>query len=527
MRDERLIQALKDRHLLREDQVQVVLEEQERTEENVASLVVRWGFVESDEMVALLSDVTGLPLLRLKEAPPDPTCVHLFGYDVMRRYQFCAWERQGSVIKVAIVDPVNVMTRDRVREYLRTRLGLGTSCVFALISQEDFEQLLQTFDAEETSTARALNGDNSGEDVVAYLDALLKMAVEMSASDIHFQPSTHVVHVRFRIDGRLQTVRELHKRVWSHMVIRLKILSNLDIAESRRPQSGHFEDTLRGRKVDFRISTHPTIQGESLVVRILVRQKELLALEQLGFEEETIKRLKRLIRRPYGLFVLCGPTGSGKTTTLYSLCARMDALTKNIMTLEDPVEYVFDQIRQTEIQPGVINFADGVRSLLRQDPDVLLLGEIRDEETAQMALRASMTGHLVLATLHANDVLSAPYRLQDLGLPLSRQAGQILAILSQRLVRRYCIHCHGGGCPSCHQTGFKGRLAISEMLENDEKIDACLAQALPWNEWKQCATTRGYVSLYEDGLLKVRKGLTSLTEVNQVCGRDDDNSPIC
>lgn len=514
MKDGKLLQALREHKLLSEAQLRVVLEEQNRTSDSLARLVVRLGFVEAAVIPLLLSEITGWSCVRLEESPPDPACLQLFHLDIMKRDKFCVWARESSTVKVAMTDPFDLMTQDRVREHLRTKLGNEITCSFVLVSQEDFDACLQTFCKGQIVTDDSTSGE---------VDTLLSQALESGASDIHFHPTPHVVHVRFRIDGHLQTVHEFHKSSWAHIIIRLKVLSNLDIAESRRPQSGHFEQILHGQKVDFRVSTHPTIHGESLVIRLLARHKKLLSLEQLGFEDDTTARLKKLIQKPYGLILLCGPTGSGKTTTLYALCALMDAQSKNIMTLEDPVEYAFDHIRQTEIQSEILNFAEGVRSLLRQDPDILLLGEIRDEETAQMALRASMSGHLVLATIHANNVLSAPGRLQDLGLRPSLLAGQILAIMSQRLVRRYCLHCKGKGCLDCHQQGYKGRLAISELLEITEPVDACLANTRPWDEWKQCAEAHGYVPLYHDGLLKVKKGLTSLTEVNTVCGREGES----
>lgn len=514
--DKRLEEVLKERKLLRSDQTEVVREERRRTGESFADICLRLDFVDKATIQSLLSEVTGIPFID-DSFGPDSDGMELFSFETMSERKFVVWKLKRETIEVAMVDPYDLVTRDHIVDRLQNELK-GRTISFFYIFPKQLEKVLSTFLKKEESnfSAQAPGHD----DVVNLVDSLLQNALKAEASDIHFQPSSHLVHVRFRVDGVLQTAYELHENIWPHVVIRLKVLSNLDISESRRPQSGHFSLTIQQQRVDFRVSTHPTIHGESLVIRVLTRNKQLVSLDQLGFEAPTVLALKRLIQRPYGLILLCGPTGSGKTTTLYALCAQMDASTKNIMTLEDPVEYQFENIRQTEIQHSdVLGFADGVRSILRQDPDIIFIGEIRDEETAQMALRASMTGHLVLSTVHANDVLQAPLRLMDLGIPMSLLSGQLLALLSQRLVRRFCRSCGGRGCKECQRTGYKGRLAISELLVMNEVMDACLAQIPTWNEWRCCARENGYIPLYQDGLQKVQKGVTSIDEVNSVCGK--------
>ena len=351
------------------------------------------------------------------------------------------------------------------------------------------------------------------------METILTQAVKAGASDIHFQPEDQFIRLRYRIDGLLQTEQTFHKQDWSGIAVRLKIMAGLDIAESRRPQSGRFDLRLAGHQVDFRLSTHPTLFGENIVVRLLDKDKSLLRLSELGFSQTHIDYLKKVSSLPQGMIIVSGPTGSGKTTSLYALFAEMDSRNRNIMTLEEPVEYHLPGIRQTEIKEGgIISFADGVRSILRQDPDVIFIGEIRDEATAKMALRSAMTGHLVIATVHSYDCYGVPARLVDLGLQPSLLAGHILCAVSQRLVRKICPACQaspipnefrnmdskirterpectqeylrtqesaifekqiskgaGYGCEDCHQTGYKGRSAVVEILPFDDEIDQITA----------------------------------------------------
>jgi general secretion pathway protein E/type IV pilus assembly protein PilB len=356
-------------------------------------------------------------------------------------------------------------------------------------------------------------------DVSTLLSFLLQKAITLQASDIHFHPTEQLICVRVRVDGILRTMHECHCNIWSNLIIRIKVVANLDIAESRRPQSGHFDLTFDNKKFDFRVSIHPTIYGENVVIRILYKNKQIFSFNQLGISSKISTALLNIIKRPHGLILLCGPTGSGKTTTLYTLCSHMNTSTQNIMTLEEPVEYQFENIRQTEISPnGVVSFADGVRSILRQDPDIIFIGEIRDEETAQIALRAAMTGHLVLSTVHSNDALRAPNRLFDLGIKPALLSGQIIAVMSQRLLRRVCLACKGSMCSECDNSGFKGRIAASELLLVNDEIDSCISKQKPITDLAIVAKQNGYQTMEEDGIQKMREGLTTLDELKRIFG---------
>lgn len=527
--EEELKRELIERKVLRPDQVRIVVEEQRQTGQEFEATCVRLGLASSATLKPIVAELSGIPYTDLRgiNTPINP-----FLTPLETLHRFFVFAHEGDQLDIALEDPLNVSKCDLIHRLISAQMG-AVRCRFFFTDAESLESALarralptqRTPDAlaEEPLAYEASQGNLP--DVSAFLDSLLTKAVAEEASDIHLEPLTTLVRIRFREDGLLRIVQEFHPRSWPNLVIRIKILSNLDIAESRRPQSGHFTQVVGGQTCDFRVSTHPTVHGENVVIRILYRNKKLRSLPELGFCPEAIGALETAIRQPYGLILLCGPTGSGKTTTLYALCAQMDATTQNIMTLEEPVEYQFEAIRQTEIQHAeVMDFADGVRSVLRQDPDILFIGEIRDEETAQMALRAAMTGHLVLATIHSNDALRAPARLFDLGIPPSLLSGQLLMVMAQRLVRRICPTCRGVGCETCRGTGFKGRLAISEILPVNDAVDTCISRAAPLAELTACARVNGYRPLTDDGLRKVELGLTTLDELRRVCGQRNELS---
>jgi type II secretory ATPase GspE/PulE/Tfp pilus assembly ATPase PilB-like protein len=357
---------------------------------------------------------------------------------------------------------------------------------------------------------------------------------------VHFEPEAAFLRVRYRIDGVLEPMRSLHRKYWPAIAVRLKVISGLNIAESRAPQDGRLSLTLYGRGIDFRVSSMPTLHGENIVLRVLDREKSIIALEAMGLPAATLERLKKAIARPEGLLIVSGPTGSGKTTTLYSLLSHLNRDEVNIMTLEDPVEYPLPIIRQTSItELSKVDFAGGVRAIMRQDPDIILVGEIRDRDAAEMAFRAAMTGHLVLTTLHTHSALGVFPRLVDMGIRPAMLAGNIVAIIAQRLVRRLCPKCKEGhppeadereelggavpeliyrprGCAHCAGKGYKGRLPLMESLLMDETLDEAVLQGATPRELAALASERGWRSLAEDGLDRVRSGDTSLAEIRRV-----------
>jgi type II secretory ATPase GspE/PulE/Tfp pilus assembly ATPase PilB-like protein len=346
----------------------------------------------------------------------------------------------------------------------------------------------------------------------------------------------------------LRQIRSLHKNYWSAMVVRLKVISGMNIAETRAPQDGRISLSLSGRSIDFRVSAQPTTHGENLVLRILDRQKGIVALDDLGLQDDELKTLRLMMARPEGIILVTGPTGSGKTTTLYSILNHVNTEGVNIMTLEDPVEYPMAMIRQTSVnEVAKLDFASGIRSMMRQDPDVILVGEIRDQETAEMAFRAAMTGHQVYSTLHTNSAIGAIPRLQDLGVLPDIMAGNIIGVVAQRLIRRLCKYCrqayrpddeltlrvlgvtadwHGeiyraGSCEACDHTGYKGRVAIMELFKMDGEIDELIARRATGREIREAARRTGFRTLAEDAIARVHDGQTSLDEISRVVDLTD------
>ena len=385
--------------------------------------------------------------------------------------------------------------------------------------------------------------DEYSQPVVRLVDALLNDAVKRGASDIHFEPEHGFLRIRYRIDGVLRQIRSLHKNYWSAMVVRLKVISGMNIAETRAPQDGRISLSLSGRSVDFRVSAQPTTHGENIVLRILDRQKGIVPLEDLGLQEDELKMLRLMMARPEGIILVTGPTGSGKTTTLYSILNHVNTEGVNIMTLEDPVEYPMAMIRQTSInEVAKLDFASGIRSMMRQDPDIILVGEIRDADTAEMAFRAAMTGHQVYSTLHTNSALGAIPRLLDIGVLPDIMAGNIIGIVAQRLVRRLCPHCRepyaadtlemrliglstdrpvqtlyrAVGCDRCDYQGYRGRLAVMELMRMDADLDELIARRATFREIRNAARAKGFRALAEDGMRRVVEGVTSLDEIGRV-----------
>ncbi|MBU3990694.1 MAG: GspE/PulE family protein, partial [Gammaproteobacteria bacterium] len=389
----------------------------------------------------------------------------------------------------------------------------------------------------------SVTSDEYSQPVVRLVDALLTDAVKRDASDIHFEPEASFLRIRYRIDGILRQIRALHKSYWSAMAVRLKVISGMNIAETRAPQDGRISMNISGRAVDFRCSAQPTIHGENLVLRILDRQKGIVPLDKIGLDDAQQEQLRRMMARPEGIVLVTGPTGSGKTTTLYSMLNQINDESINIMTLEDPVEYPMAMIRQTSVAESTkLDFANGIRSMMRQDPDVILVGEIRDTDTAEMAFRAAMTGHQVFSTLHTNSALGAIPRLLDIGVLPDIMAGNIIGIIAQRLVRKLCPHCRKpypagkeelrmigterfrqmpifyrpSGCELCEYQGYKGRLAIMEILRLDGDIDELIVRRATSREIRNVAVAKGFRLLAEDGLRRVIEGATSLEEVARV-----------
>ena len=353
--------------------------------------------------------------------------------------------------------------------------------------------------------------------IIRLLNALLTQAARDGASDIHIEPYERHSSVRFRIDGDLREVVQPHRALHAALISRLKIMADLDIAEKRLPQDGRISLRLGQRAIDVRVSTLPSAHGERAVLRLLDKSESKLSLQGLGMEGDTLARLQRLIAQPHGIILVTGPTGSGKTTTLYAALQQLDTQTRNILTVEDPVEYELPGVGQTQVNPRIdLTFAKALRAILRQDPDVIMIGEIRDYETAQIAIQASLTGHLVLATLHTNDASSAVTRLIDMGVEPFLLSSSLLGVLAQRLLRRWCTHCHGQGCEACHHSGYHGRTGIFELLTTDDELRALIHAQASEADLRACAQRHGMRLMREDGERLVAHGITSREELLRV-----------
>jgi general secretion pathway protein E/type IV pilus assembly protein PilB len=553
-------QILISQGILTEDQLRIALLEQMKSKLPVGKLLVNLGFVSEATLRDALSEKLGLQSVDLSQIIIDSTAMKLVPRDfALRHHVFpIALDRDRGMLIVALSDTNNLVALDQLRARLRGELELesrlaGDTEISRAIEQYYGHELsidgilheIETGEVDYQSLAGA--GEQYSQPVVRLIAALLADAVGKNASDIHFEPEQNFLRIRYRIDGVLRQIRSLHKTYWPAMAVRIKVLAKMNIAETRAPQDGRISLSLTGRQVDFRVASQATSHGENVVLRILDRQKGIVPLDGLGLESSQLDLLKRLISRPEGIILVTGPTGSGKTTTLYSILNHINSDTVNIMTMEDPVEYPMTLIRQTSVNEAAkMDFANGIRSLMRQDPDVILVGEIRDEETAEMAFRAAMTGHQVYSTLHTNSAVGAFPRLLDTGVTSEVMAGNMIGIVAQRLIRRLCKYCRqpytatsaecrllgvkadrppsvyrAVGCDHCDYQGYRGRLAIMEILKLDVDLDELIARRATAREIQRAAVAKGFRTLADDGSRRVLEGTTALEELMRVVDLTD------
>ena len=534
--------------------------EQLKTHQPVGKLLVNLGFVSEATLRDALSEKLGLQSVDLTQIVVDSMALKLVPREFSKRHTVfpVALDREARKLIVALADTNNIVALDQLRAQLRGEFALeprlaGEGEIGRAIDQyygHDFsiDGILHEIETGEIDyQSLQASGDAYSQPVVRLISALFADAVERGASDIHFEPEQSFLRIRYRIDGVLRQIRSLHKTYWPAMAVRIKVMAKMNIAETRAPQDGRISLMLTGRAVDFRVSSQATSHGENIVLRILDRQKGIVPLDGLGLEAGQLQLLKRMIARPEGIILLTGPTGSGKTTTLYSVLNHINNDGLNIMTLEDPVEYPMTLIRQTSVNEAAkMDFGNGIRSLMRQDPDVILVGEIRDEDTATMAFRAAMTGHQVYSTLHTNSAVGAIPRLLDIGIVPDILAGNIIGVVAQRLVRRLCKHCKQAyqanpsernmtgaktdkaptlyravGCDQCDYQGYRGRLAIMEILKMDAELDELIAHRATGREMNKAALAKGFRTLADDGVRRVLDGSTSLEELMRVVDLTD------
>jgi general secretion pathway protein E/type IV pilus assembly protein PilB len=549
----RLGELLVQQGLITKDQLAIVLAEQRNSNVPIGRLMVRLGFVTETAIRDIMARTVGQESIDLSQVIADPEALSLVPEDFARRNHILpiAFDPVEHVLTIATNDLFNVLVLDQLRSMLGPQVELKAQ----LAAEAQLGDYIDQFYGHELSVDGILTEIETGEidydslqvggddeytqPMVRLINAILVDSVKRGASDIHFEPEYAFLRIRYRIDGVLETVRSLHKTYMAGITVRLKVVSEMNIAETRAPQDGRLSLTLNGRPVDFRVSTQPTIYGENIVLRVLDREKSVLSLDRMNLAKATMQKLDVMLSRPEGILVVTGPTGSGKTTTLYSLLAQVNDETVNIMTLEDPVEYPLTLMRQTSVNElARMDFANGIRSIMRQDPDIILVGEVRDKETAEMAFRAAMTGHQVFTTLHTNSALGAFPRLLDIGIQPDIMAGNIIGIIAQRLVRVLCPHCkeayapspeermllgaaadHASflyrpvGCKHCGNKGYRGRTPIMELLVMDSDLDELVARRATAKELRAEAVSKGFRSLSEEGITRVIEGVTSLAEV--------------
>ena len=527
----RLGELLIQQGLVTPDQLGIALAEQKQNNIPIGRQLVRLGFITEAAIRDIMARTVGQESIDLAQVVADPEALKLVPQDFARRHRVLpiAYNTEERQLTIATTEIFNVVALDQ----LRASLGAGIEIKTQLAGEAQLEDYFDQF----YGTA----GEEYTQPMVRLVNALLVDAVKRGASDIHFEPEYAFLRIRYRIDGVLETVRSLHKTYMPGITVRIKVISEMNIAETRAPQDGRISLTLNGRPIDFRVSTHPTVHGENIVLRILDREKSIISLDKMNLPPQTMLRLNLMLARPEGILIVTGPTGSGKTTTLYSLLSQMNDESVNIMTLEDPVEYPLTLMRQTSVNDAVrMDFANGIRSMMRQDPDIILVGEIRDRDTAEMAFRAAMTGHQVFSTLHSNSALGAFPRLLDIGIQPDIMAGNIIGVVAQRLVRTLCLHCKeaymptpeertilgtGGtdvehlyrpvGCTRCDNKGFKGRRSVMELLLMDVELDELVARRATAKELRTAAMANNFRPLAEEAIALVLNGTSSLAEISR------------
>ena len=564
----RLLELLVKENLLSQDQAQKALADQRRSGERLATVLTRLAFITEDELLDFLSRKYGIPVINLGRVEVDPDILRLVRKEIVQKYQVFPVRKVGNTLTLALSDPTVVLAIDDVqfatglhvipvlaaesaiRAAIDHNYSSGVEDLKKLIDQESTggDTNLELLDKASKVDIAELGREAEEAPTIRFVNLIIADAIRKRASDIHLEPYEKVFRVRYRIDGVLHDMMNPPKQMEPAILSRVKIMANLDIAERRLPQDGRLSVKFQNREIDLRISSLPTIYGEKIVMRVLDKGSIVLDLTRLGFEEDDLNRFKKVITTPYGMILVTGPTGSGKSTTLYAAIATINNPDINIITAEDPVEFNIAGINQVLVREDIgYNFAAALRAFLRQDPDVILVGEMRDLETAQIAIRAALTGHLVFSTLHTNDAPSTVTRLQDMGIPPFLISSSLLLVIAQRLVRRICLECReavqvpvsalidvgfrpeeaesvrvytGKGCANCANTGYKGRISVHEIMWMIPELQEAIVRQRPANEIKDIAVKAGMRTLRQTGLRKVANGLTTIDEVLRVTFAD-------
>ena len=565
----RLGEILVKESLITQDQLQKALDFQRANGGKLGSCLTKMGYITDDDITGVLSRQYGVPSINLRFYEIDPIIIKLIPQDTAQRYQVIPLSRVGSVLTIAMTDPTNVFAMDDIKFMTgfnvepvvasESAIGDAISRFYGAsnggTNQEEISNLMKDLAeddqelelAAEEAEIDAASLEKAAEEapIIKLVNLILTDSVKRGASDIHLEPYETEMRVRFRIDGQLQKVMSPPMRLKDAITSRLKIMAKLDIAEKRLPQDGRIMIKYRAdgkkKELDFRVSTVPTLYGEKIVMRLLDKENLRLDMTKLGFEQESLTKFERNILKPYGMVLVTGPTGSGKTNTLYSSVSTLNKIDTNIMTAEDPVEFQLAGVNQVQMKEQIgLNFAAALRAFLRQDPNIILVGEIRDFETAEIGVKAALTGHLVLSTLHTNDAPSTVSRLMNMGIEPFLVATSVNLICAQRLVRRICSNCkeelevpqqtlldagytpeevktvkiyHGKGCTTCNKGGYKGRTGLYEVMEVTDELRELILVGASALELKKKAVELGMITLRRSGLTKIAAGQTTMEEV--------------
>jgi len=550
-----VIDILLKQGVLTQEQVKKAVDSIKKTGFSLEKAIVRLGFLTEEDIASAVARESGVPYMDLSDYMIDPMVLKYVPEELANRYKIVPLFKIGDTLTCAMANPRDIIAIDEVR--LKSKIA---NIDPVLASESSIQKIIDSYYGALGSVddvIKRIDKDKMvglGDDarlsellevaeeapIIKLVNLIITQAVKQRASDIHIEPARQVLRIRYRVDGILQEVKTPPKHLQNAVISRIKILAKMDIAERRKPQDGRISLRMEGKDLDIRVSTFPTIYGENVVLRLLDKSSMLLGLEDLGFVKEKLRIFNELIRKPYGIVLVTGPTGSGKTTTLYAALSTINTIEKNIITIEDPVEYQIPLIRQTQVDPKKnLTFATGLRTILRQDPDIVMVGEIRDKETADMAVQASLTGHLVFSTLHTNDATTSVIRLTDMGVEPFLISSSVIGVLAQRLVRRICERCKttytpspellenlglkekttlykGKGCHDCSMAGYAGRIAIYELFIPSEKAKKMIIAKASSEEIRQVAISEGMSTLYRDGLELVKNGTTTPEELKRV-----------
>jgi len=548
------IELLLKKGLVTQNQIEQAKEEMKKTGLPLEKALEKLGYIAEEDIASTIADTLGVPYMNLADYLIDPEVIKLMPEALAKKYKVAPLFKIGDTLTLAMVDPQDVIAIDDIRRKIKV-----DSIDTVLVTEKGIQSVLDSYYGVIGTVDEVIKGidkaklepdvkagtkqisEAAGEaPVIKLVNLVITQAVKDKASDIHIEPDEDVMRIRYRIDGILHEVNTIPRHLQSAVISRIKILAKMDIAEQRKAQDGRIRLKKEDRDIDIRVSSFPTIHGENIVMRLLDKTTALIGLVELGLSKENLKHFDKLIRHPNGIILVSGPTGSGKTTTLYAALSTINSMEKNIITIEDPVEYELPLIRQTQVNPKAgLTFATGLRSILRQDPDVVMVGEIRDKETADISIQAALTGHLVFSTLHTNDAPSALARLVDINVEPFLISSSIIGILAQRLVRVICPKCkekhtpaaevlknlglkekiefyRGKGCSKCKETGFAGRIGIFELLVLDEDIKKMVVAKTSTDEIRKKAISKGMGTLFADGISKAKDGTTTIEEVLRV-----------